>query len=263
MRRSLPLWSVALAAAPLTISHPDSGMTELRIAGGAGAFAHITGGGCEYPVETKEKIEYDNVGGELTHMFAPPVRFGVRAGRIFYRSSDHGATYVNPHISLDWSVLSIGGGLVSSDERLPETDSNLVPSGHLRIGKRFYVETNFFEAVPLATAGYGQMGLGARFRKNDLWLGIGGGPSDGGFIARGEHRIGDRLGIGGTVRLARTEGIDENAFAVGLSYRWVHQRPAPAEPPAATTPAASDSVRSPRRGRSRALRGRRSRRALC
>lgn len=266
MRRSIPLWSAALAAAPIAISHPDSSVTELRIAGGSGAYAHIVGGGCEFGTSFKERVEYDNVGGEVSHMFARPVRFGLRAGRVAYGPLDEGATlrksatYLNPHISLDWPVFSIGGGLVSSEGHLPEEDSNLVPSAHIRIGKRFYLETSFYEAVPIATGGYAQLGLGARFRKTDLWLGLGTGPGDvAGFVARGEHRIGGRLGVGGTVRLCNSEGIEQNAFAVALSYRWVHK--AATEPPAATVPAASDSVRSPRRGRSRALRDRRSRRA--
>ena len=269
MRRSIPLWSVALAAAPLAISHPDSSVTELRIAGGSGAYAHIPGG-CEYAVERKVRVEYDSVGGEVSHMFARPVRFGLRAGRVSYGPLEEGttlrrsATYINPHISLDWPFFSIGGGLVSSDGHLPEEDSNLVPSAHIRLGKRFYLETSFFEAVPITTAGYAQVGLGARFRKTDLWLGLGTEPGDvAGFVARGEHRIGNRLGIGGTVRICNSEGINQNAFAVALSYRWVHGPKAATEPPGATAPAASDSARSPRRGRSRAPRDRRSRRALC
>jgi hypothetical protein len=268
MRRSIPLWSVALAAAPLAISHPDSSVTELRIAGGSGAYAHIVGGGCEFGTAFQERVEYDNVGGEVSHMFARPVRFGLRAGRVSYGPLDEGttlrrsATYINPHISLDWPFFSIGGGLVSSDGHLPEEDSNLVPSAHIRLGKRFYLETSFYEAVPIATAGYAQIGLGARLRKTDLWLGLGTGPGDvAGFVARGEHRIGNRLGIGGTARLCNSEGIEQNAFAVALSYRWVHR--AATEPPGATAPAASDSARSPRRGRSRAPRDRRSRRVPC
>jgi hypothetical protein len=276
MRRSIPLWSVALVAAPLAISHPDSSVTEFRIAGGTGSYAYVTRG-CDNSVISKQRIGYDNVGGEVSHKFTAPIRIGVRAGQIhadeegYYGPASSTVRFVNPHLSLDWPGFSIGGGWVHGDQHFPGEDFDETASGHIRIGKRIYFETSFCEAVPLATAGYGQTGVGFRFRKGDLWLGLGTVPYDGaGFVGRGEYRFGNRLGVGGTVRLGSSEGISENAFAVALSYRWVHgpkaatEPPAPAtEPPPATTPAASDSARSPRRGRSRAPRGRRSRRAPC
>ena len=278
MRRSIPLWSAALAAAPLAISHPDSSVTEFRVAGGSGSYAYVTRG-CDNSVISKEKIGFDNIGAEASHKFRAPIRIGVRAGtvspersgRFYYDYSSSDVRYVNPYLSFDWPGVSIGGGWVRGDHHFPEEDFSTTASGHIRIGKKAYFETSFFEAVPLLTAGYAQTGLGFRRPRADIWLGMGGVPQDKpGFVARGEYRIGDRLGIGGTARLGSSEGIGENAFAVSLSYRFTHRtgRVAPAGPPiappdTATTPAASDSARSPRRGRSRALRGRRSRRAPC
>jgi len=285
MRRSVPLLSAALAAAPLAISQPDSSTTDLRFAAGSGSYASITRG-CDNSVISKQRIDYDNVGAEVSHKFTSPLRIGVRGGSV--RLEDFGPSdmgYVNPYVSLDWHGFSIGGGYVHGDHDFPEEDFNRTASGHVRIGKKVYWEVSWFEAVPLATAGYAQTGLGFHFPKADVWLGASVVPYDGaGLTTKGEYRFGNRLGLGGTLRLGSSEGVSENAFAVSLSYRFTHRgrsvEPAlapvpyesrsspetamPAAPPdSATAPAASDSVRSPRRGRSRAPRDRRSRRALC
>jgi hypothetical protein len=281
MRRSVPLWTAALAAAPLAISHTDSSVTELLVAGGSGSYAYVTRG-CDNSVISKQRIDYDNVGAEVSHKFVAPVRLGVRAGlvstdgsgRYYYESSSE-TRYVNPNLSLDWPSFSIGGGWVRGDHHFPEEDFSQTVSGHLRVGKTTYFETSFFEAVPLATAGYAQMGLGHRWSRADLWMGVAAVPHDQvGFVGRAQYRIGNRLGLGGTLRLGASEGISENAFALSLSYRFTHRTeqvllqdpdawrvapPAAAPVDSAIAPAASDSARSPRRGRSRASRERRRR----
>ena len=301
MRRSIPLLSAALAAAPLAISQPDSSVTELRLSGGRGAYAYVTRG-CDNSVISKEKIDFDNVGVEASHKFTWPVRVGARAGVVrpqasgleyYYDASQLELRYVNPYLSLEWPGFSIGGGYVSANRHFPEEEFSTTASGHIRIGKKTYFEMSFFEGVPLLTAGYAQMGLGFRLPKADLWIGMADVPQDKpGLVTRGEYRIGDRLGIGGTARLGSSEGVSESGFALSLSYRFTHRttrtvaasppepsawhgvapapRPSgalpdstPPPPDPATAPAASDSVRSPRRGRSRAPRGRRSRRAPC
>jgi len=292
MRRSVPLWTAALAAAPLAISHTDSSVTELLVAGGSGSYAYVTRG-CDNSVISKQRIDYVNVGAEVSHKFVAPVRLGVRTGLVrthghFYSELLSDTRYVNPNLSLEWPGFSIGGGWVVANRPFPEQDllqtasghvGSQTASGHIRIGRGTYFEASFFEAVPLVTAGYAQTGLGHRWSRADLWLGVGALPHDQvGFVGRGQYRIGNRLGLGGTLRLGSSQGISENAFAVSLSYRFTHRReqallqdpdawrpapPAAAPVDSATAPAASDSVRSPRRGRSRAPRGRRSRRDPC
>ena len=289
MRRSVPFLSAALAAAPLAISHPDSSMTDFRIAWGSGSYADVSRG-CDNSVISAYKINYDNVGADVSHKFTAPVRLGVRGGALStdFRGYPYGPDlkYVNPYASLEWPGISIGGGWVKANGPFPDEDEGFdeTVSGHIRLGKRTYFEMSFFEGVPLITAGYAQIGIGHRMPRADLWLGTAAVPHDHfGLVTRGEYRFGDRLGVGGTLRLGGSQGISENAFALSLSYRFTHRRerraessaaPAPHEPlsapwwpgaPAdsATGPAASDSVRSPRRGRSRAPRDRRSRRAPC
>jgi hypothetical protein len=285
MRRSVPLWTAALAAAPLAISHTDSSLTELLVAGGGGSYAYVTRG-CE-GVISKQRIDYDNVGAEVSHKFVAPVRLGVRAGLVrahghYYNELLSDTRYVNPYLSLEYPWFSIGGGWVRANRPFPDQDllqtanghvASQTASGHIRIGRGTYFEVSYFEAVPLATASYAQMGLGHR------WSRVGYMPHDQvGFVGRGQYRIGNRLGLGGTLRLGSSEGISENAFALSLSYRFTHRRepivvevpdpwrpasPAAAPVDSAIAPAASDSARSPRRGRSRAPRDRRSRRAPC
>jgi hypothetical protein len=285
MRRSVPLLSVALAAAPLAISHQDSSVTEFRFGAGSGSYASVTRG-CDNSVVSKARVDFDNVGGEVSHKFTSPIRLGVRAGQInpdshnaVIFSSAEDMSYVNPHVSFDWPGFSLGAGLVSANRNFPEEDFHLTPSTHLRVGKKSYFEVAYMEAVPLATSGYLTTGIGYRTPRADFWAGTAAVPQDHfGFLGKIDYRIGDRVGVGGTLRLGNSQGISENAFAVSLSYRFTHRtervflqdpdawRPAP--PPAAPVdsaiaPAASDSARSPRRGRNRALRGRRSRRAPC
>src|SRR4030095_7424665 len=71
MRRSVPFWSAALAAAPLAISHVDSSVTELRVAWGSGSYADVSRG-CDNSVISAYKINYDNVGADVSHKFTIP-----------------------------------------------------------------------------------------------------------------------------------------------------------------------------------------------
>ena len=290
MRRSVPLLSAALAAAPLAVSHPDSSITEFRVGWGSGSYADVTRG-CDNSVLSAYKINYDNVGAEVSHKFRAPVRLGVRGGALrpkvgndpYARAYD--MEYVNPYASLEWPSFSIGGGWVKGNAPFPDEDFEEVGSGHIRLGAPTYFEVSFFEAVPLLTTGYAQIGLGHHLPRADLWVGTAAVPHDHfALVTRGEYRFGDRLGVGGTFRLGSSQGISENGFAISLSYRFTHRRerapessvaPVPHDPlsapwwpgaaPAdsATAPAVSDSVRSPRRGRSRAPRDRRSTRVPC
>lgn len=266
MRRSVPLWTAALAAAPLAISHTDSSsVTELLVAGGSGSYAYVTRG-CDNSVISKNRIDYDNLGAEVSHKFRGPVRLGVRAGLLgpdgsgpydYVSATD--VRYVNPYLSMDWTGFSIGGGWVRGNRHFPEEDFSQTGSGHIRIGKKTYFEASFFEAVPLVTSGYAQMGLGHRWPRADIWMGVGAVPQDQvGFVGRAQYRIRNRLGLGGTLRLGSSEGISENAFALSLSYRFTHRTeqvfvqdpdawrptpPAAAPVDSAIAPAASDSAR--------------------
>ena len=237
MRRSVPLWTAALAAAPLAISHTDSSVTELLVAGGSGSYAYVTRG-CDNSVISKQRIDYDNVGAEVSHKFVAPVRLGVRAGVVrTHDSHDYellsDTRYVNPNISLEWPGFSIGGGWVLANRPFPDQDvlqtanghvRSQTGSGHIRIGRGTYYEVSYFEAMPLATAGYAQMGLGHLWSRADLWMGVGAWPHDQvGFVGRAQYRIGNRLGLGGTLRLGGSQGISENAFALSLSYRFAHR----------------------------------------
>ena len=224
MRRSVPFLSAALAAAPLAISHPDSSMTEFRVGWGSGSYADVSRG-CDNSVISASRINYDNVGAEVSHKFTAPVRLGVRGGAL---SSELAGTpyrrdvrYVNPYASLEWPGFSIGGGFVKANGPFPDEDQGFAQtaSGHIRFGTSTYFEMSFFEAVPLITTGYAQVGLGHHFPRADLWIGTAAVPHDHpGLVTRGEYRLGDRLGVGGTLRLGSSQGVSENAFALSLSH---------------------------------------------
>jgi len=234
-RRVASTISVMAVAAPLAISTPDSSVTSFRIGGGSGSYGYITRG-CNGDVLTANKVELENFGADVSHKFTAPFRVGVRAGIIQPKSADLDVRYVNPYLSQEGSIFSAGLGLVISDRRLPDGGSDdyrdgthTTGSGHVRIGKKFYWSASYLEDVPIAIAGYAQTGVGMRGDRFHVWGGVGALPQDGvGFVAKADARVLRGFSLGFIGRLGSSEGIDENGFALTLSYDWVHRRDASA-----------------------------------
>ena len=232
-RRAASFFSVVAAAAPLAISTPDSSVTSFRIGGGSGSYGYITRG-CNGDVLTANRVELDNVGADVSHKFTAPFRVGVRAGIIQPKSADLDVRYVNPYLSQEGSIWSAGLGLVVSDRRLPDggdddyqDGTHTTGSGHLRVGKKFYWSASYLEDVPIAIGGYAQTGVGMRGKRLHVWGGVGALPQDGiGFVGKADARVMKGFSVGFIGRLGSSEGIQENGFALSLSYDWVHRRDA-------------------------------------
>jgi len=246
MRREIPYLSVLAAAAPLAVSAPPQHVTEIRVGGGSGSFA-VVSRGCEGNVITKNRVDYDNAALEVSHKFPAPVRVGARAGILQLDGGGDPTRYVNPFLSFDWPLASIGAGYVHGDREFPDDDGDLADvkaSGHVRFGKpSFYFTASYFEGVPIATGGYAAAGFGKEWPKVHAWLGIGGLPHDkAGLITNVDYKFGGRFALGATGRLGSSEGVSENAFSVGISYQWAHGSGSPTPSSPSTAPGGSTSV---------------------
>lgn len=246
MRREISYLSVVAVAAPLAVSAPPQHVTEIRVAGGSGTYAAV-GRGCEGEVISKNRLSYDNAALEVSHKFPAPVRVGARAGILQLDGFGDATRYVNPFLSLDWPGFSVGAGYLHGDRGFPDEGGDSIDakvSGHVRIGKpKFYFTASYFEGVPIATAGYAAAGFGKEWPKVHVWLGVGGLLQDkAGFITSVDYKVGGGLALGATGRLGSSEGISENAFALGLSYQWVHKPGSPTLSAPGTAPARSIPV---------------------
>jgi hypothetical protein len=86
------------------------------------------------------------------------------------------------------------------------------------------------------------MGVGKGGEKVHGWLGTSFAPYDKlGVLAEVDVAAGRHFRVTGTGRLGSSEGEDENAFALGLSYRWPSHR-ADDSPPSAVVPPPPSAV---------------------
>ena len=250
MRREIPYLSVLAAAAPLAVSAPPHHATEIRVAAGSGSYA-VVARGCEGNVISKYRVDHDNVALDLSHKFPWPVRVGGRAGIVQIEHGGDPTRYVNPFVSLDWPGFSIGAGWARGNRRFPDDEAGSfdhTASGHLRVGTpKFYFSASHFEGVPLLADGYLEAGFGKGWRKTQVWVGVAGLPTDkAGFVTKVDFNVAGGLSLNGTGRLGSSEGIPENSFALGLSYRWSRDSTRPQadgsdSPPGG--PATADSAR--------------------
>ena len=257
MRRRLSTIGALAAAAPLAVSAPPDHATEVRVAAGTGSYAVITRG-CDNSVIAKHQAHFDNWSAEASHKFSSsPVRLGVRGGSFQIGELDQSG-YVNPYLSLDWRRFSIGGGWVGADGPIPDGDNDELTnqgngstaSGHVRIGSsRLYFSLSAFEGFPFLSPGHLAMGVGKGGERVHGWLGTSFAPYDQpGVLAQVDVSAGRHFRVIGLGRLGSSEGVDENAFALGLSYRWPargrpsdESRPTESSPPP-PAPASPDSA---------------------
>jgi hypothetical protein len=141
---------------------------------------------------------------------------------------------------LDWRRFEFGAGpLFARDEFITsgEGTTDFRFSGHIRIGARegVYLALAFMDNVPpLSGGGYFDVTVGFRPRSRlDASLGLSAGPYD-----NPGARLGARIAISREMsavfraRLGASQGIGENAIALGLSYAFVRRAKVPAAPAA-------------------------------
>ena len=231
-RRWLRIISFA-ALAPLAVDMPgDSSSTSLTIGVGAGSYAAITRG-CDGSTITRRQEYFRDVGAAVEHKTSGPLSFGVRSAVLRRMPGyDTDAVLVNPYVAIDKRYFGIGVGFISGVDRDDEEDYDIWPvSGHLRVGSqrgplRFSIHA--LEDVPLASGG-GAIRLGFGFRPVralDAWVGLGTPiPYDhAGLVVKTDIHIHRRLDLNFAGRLGGSEGLDENAAALGITYRFPHGR---------------------------------------
>jgi hypothetical protein len=219
-------------------TYRDSSETSLRIAGGAGSYAHISRG-CEGKVLNKEKVPFKDAGFSLEHKFNAPVKLGLRGGyisenQIWYSHSfpqpdnRHRTNfYLNPNFSFESEKFGIGAGPFFADKDLYSREGqdwgNILPSAHVRLGaEKLYLSANLMENVPLYSGGgYFDFGVGTSIKSFSLWVGVNPeGPYDSwGALLKTDFRFHKNWNLGLNGRLGAAEGISESAISVGIMYR--------------------------------------------
>jgi hypothetical protein len=230
-RRWLRILSMA-ALAPLAVDVPgegrDSASTSFMVAVGGGSYAAVTRG-CDNSVISARQRHFDDMGFAVQHDMRGPFQVGVR-GTVLNRMPAYGdhALLLNPNVSFESHYVGIGAGFVTGTR--DEDDLDLWPvSGHLRLGSKrgpFHFSIHALEDVPLVSGG-GAVRLGFGFRPGrdvDAWVGMSTpDPYDkAGLILKGDFHATRDLTLHLTGRLGSSESIDENAAAIGISYRFPH-----------------------------------------
>jgi hypothetical protein len=213
---------------------PEGGSaTSVSAAAGAGSLA-LVARGCEGRVLRADKLQLRDAAAAVEHHFPGPVSVGVRAGVTDIRELSYVTRYVNPHASLDWTYAGLGGGYIYSNQTIYtggelgfETDQHNFGSGHLRVGRadRIYLLMSVAEGMPLySDGGLFELGIGFKPHSRVQALAtLSALPYDAaglGLHARIETTPNLYLDLGG--RLGGSEGVAENAWKVGVTYRATH-----------------------------------------
>jgi hypothetical protein len=240
-RRWMRILSMA-ALAPLAVDVPgegrDSASTSVMVSVGAGSYAAITRG-CDNQVLHREKRYFRDTGFELHHDTPGPLEFGVR-GTVLRRIQGFGdnSLLLNPNVSLEGENIGIGAGFVAGTRSGDREDLDLWPvSGHIRFGSkygRFHVSMHALEDVPLISGG-GAFRAGLGFRPSnrvETWVGYSSpDPYDNsGLVFLSNLHLNRNLTINLAGRVGASSAIDENAGAIGVTYRFPHPRRAASTP---------------------------------
>jgi len=221
----------------------DSSKTTLRMYLGTGQYAYIERG-CEGNIVERYPIPYQEASISVDHKTSGRFRFGINGSyirdkrlrdvRYIYDTNpgydrkwklQRTSTFlVNPYFALDWKYLGMGLGIVTSNNGFFATESGFMAKGSasVRIGnpKKIYISASMFQDPPLLTSGYFSLGFGSdEVDKFHWWLGVSALPYDrAGYIGRASILVRKGMFLNWLFRLGHSEGVDENAIGVGLTY---------------------------------------------
>lgn len=243
-----PFVAVLVAALPVEVYlSPDSSGTSVQVLGGGGGYGLISRD-CNGELTRSAEASFGEVGVDVQHRKANGLTFGVRGtyarDEVFednfpstsVRSRD--VWIAEPYVGAEWHQVGFGGGLMMASEPLhvgggngvDQEEADLAPAVHLRFGSRrgLYASGSLFDHIPLFTTGYLRLGLGyGGFKRFDGWIGAGGGLQDeGGLVGDLGYSLNPSWKLGASFRLGKSEGIDENAATLGLTYHHI-PRPSP------------------------------------
>ena len=207
----------------------DSSATSLMIAAGAGSYAYVTRG-CEGQVLSRTQYRFRDAGFALNHRFDGPLEAGVRVNAL-RQMPDYpkNTVIVDPNVSVEGERAGFGVGLNFGGRKSRydyERVFEILPvSGHVRLGPRrtAYFSAHVFEDVPLISSGSPlRTCLGFRVEPvMDGWIGAGlPVPYDRiGLVAKADLHVTRFLDLNLSGRLGGSEGLSENAGAVGITLR--------------------------------------------
>ncbi|MFN8177607.1 MAG: hypothetical protein U0167_06760 [bacterium] len=258
--RFTPRHSVLLllvATLPVEVDVPpaphDRSETTVRFYGGGGQYA-LVGRGCDAP--PPGAATFGEVGAAVQHRARNAMTVGVDGAYVRDEvlrepgvpligapatpalTERRNVFAISPHLGWEPKWVGLEVGVLAADAPLHTGDLadwwdgevRFAPAGHLRLGstRSIYTTVSFLDRVPLYSASYLQFGVGyGGFEKVQSWVGLGAvGPNDGaGFLGKVDVTLSPRWTLNTDIRLGSSEGIDENAAAVGLT---VHHVSAPA-----------------------------------
>ena len=167
----------------------DSSETNFKFVRGSGQYGIISRG-CEGEVLEQEKRKFTELGGQIDHKFAGPVRIGVRGEYVSFKYPVYNMTeienafIINPFINFEGRKAAMGVGIFRSSNPLPgRSFEPLDPkvSFHFRYGdlQKVYFSISRLHEVPFFADGFTQIGLGVHAsNKVNIWFGGNAGPYD-------------------------------------------------------------------------------------
>jgi hypothetical protein len=244
---------IGLLPLQICIVPKDSTETNIRVMGSVGQYAYIIRS-CDNIPDEKKIVPFNEIGASIDHKSASPIRFGVNSSYILTRKKQKTTTYydpnystperslhddsprgiftINPFVNAEKKYFAIGGGFLVASRDLGNVYEQLNDhlfkslSGYIRIGNphRFYVDGTVFHSIPIFANNYFRAGVGIRANPNiGLWFGYGGLPYDnGGYIIKTNIRLRHNLYLESVIRCGESEGIDESAIGLGLTYKIIH-----------------------------------------
>ena len=222
---------ISIGVAP----NPEDEEMTIELVGGFGQYAWIEG--CNEP----EKAEFRETGfsiekrmdkersiGVRAHYLAGdfPTRNPVLGGDLILHETSIFA--VNPYFRVDNARASAAFGLLMATDDLSCsgcTIGRFSPSIYLRVNTPAgYVDFDFFHSPALLSANQVSIGLVAFLpdSRANFRLGLGAGPYDEvGLTGMLELPVAPRLSVKPSVRFGASEGINETALSIGMSYRFL------------------------------------------
>jgi hypothetical protein len=224
----------------------DSSETNITVAGGAGSYAVVIRG-CSNEVLRKHKTSFTDVGVSVDHKFSSsPLRVGIRGNYIrdqelitnddqTLQNGQEGFVDVetftlNPFLNVESQKFAMGFGFmvgknyIASKAVKLEERIKFPVSLYTRIGdpQKVYTTISYMYSVPLYSGNFTQIGFGSNQSQIfHWWIGLGGGyPYDRfGFLGKAQIRLQAPVYLNLSGRLGTSEGISENAFSLGLTFR--------------------------------------------
>ncbi len=236
IKRFVSYLFIFLMPVSISTTSVDSAKTRVQIFGDFGQYALIARG-CE-SIQRKKAIPFKEINIGLQHRFNDHVQAGISVESIgdlketVHVDEHYNESYtypsrhyflVHPTFAFTFGWLSFGGAFSYMSDEIGNGYGfhRGVPGGFLQFGPRLLqFRAQFFYDVPFYLNGLMSAGLNSTLFENfDLFLGLNQGPYDRyGTLFKLAYHFKSGIGIHANVRVGASEGINETAFGMGLSF---------------------------------------------